>query len=431
MNKKTLRPNVLVIFTDQQRWDTVGIHGNELDVTPNFDRLAKAGSFVPNSFTPQPVCGPARSILQTGCYPTKTGCFRNDIPLPNNQETIAHHFGRSGYDTAYIGKWHLASSEPVVRAEQGGYDYWLASNILEFTSWPYKTTVYDKEMRAHDLPGYRVDALTDATIRYLDQERSNPFFLFLSFLEPHHQNQHDNYPAPVGYEKRLAKKNVSFPPDLDTFGGTTKEHYFGYMSMVQRIDEALGRIVEALISLDELDNTIILFTSDHGCHFKTRNSEYKRSCHEASIRIPTMFYGPGFNNGEAISRNCSLIDFPPTLLHAAGIDIPEYMQGHSLLHTEKEHDDIFIQISESQVGRALRYKKWKYCVAAPDLDPYVNSCSEFYRETHLYDLENDPWELNNLVSSESHGEIRKFLAHRLIQRMEEAGEKAPSIEQCL
>ncbi|WP_424990597.1 sulfatase-like hydrolase/transferase [Fluviibacterium sp. S390] len=422
------KPNVLVFFTDQQRWDTVGVHGNGLDVTPNFDRLAKAGCFVPNSFTAQPVCGPARSIFQTGRYPTATGCYRNDIPLPDGEQTLAHYFGAAGYDTAYIGKWHLAEGEPVQKPQQGGYKYWLASNILEFTSWPYQTTLYDSDGNPHDLPGYRVDALTDAAIRYLAEPRDDPFFMFLSFLEPHHQNQHDSYPAPVGYEERLAARAVSYPPDLGTLGGTTKEHYHGYMGMVARLDEALGRVVDALISLDQLDNTIILFTSDHGCHFKTRNSEYKRSCHEASIRVPTMFHGPGFDKQTPITRNCSLADLPPTLLDAAGIEVPQSMQGHSLLQPMDGANDIFIQISESQVGRALRHGQWKYCVSADHLNPFEHAGSDRYRETHLYDLDSDPWELTNLVASADHKDVRASLAARLTARMVEVGELPPRIE---
>ncbi|WP_108485100.1 sulfatase-like hydrolase/transferase [Oceaniglobus ichthyenteri] len=422
------KPNVLVFFTDQQRWDSVGMHGNGLDVTPNFDRLARAGRFVPNSFTAQPVCGPARSMFQTGKYPTTTGCFRNDIPLPAGEKTLAHHFGAAGYHTAYIGKWHLASQEPVPRDQQGGYDYWLGANILEFTSFAYQTRLFDRDGEPHDLPGYRVDALTDAAIRHLAEPRDDPFFMFLSFLEPHHQNQDDSYPAPVGYEERLAKRATVYPPDLDTLKGNAKQHYHGYMGMIARLDEALGRIVDALISLGQLDNTIILFTSDHGCHFRTRNAEYKRSCHEASIRVPTLFHGPGFNDGTAISRICSLVDLPPTLLHAAGIEVPDDMQGTSLLAEKSGPDDMFVQISESQVARALRHGKWKYCISADHLDPFAHAGSDRYRESELYDLEADPGELNNLIAVPSHSDTRAMLAKRLVERMVEAGETAPRID---
>src|SRR5689334_13385268 len=106
--KRAERPNVIVFFTDQQRWDTTGVHGNPLDLTPNFDAMAQRGTHVAAAFTPQPVCGPARSVLQTGMYATETGCFRNGIPLPADVPTLGKAFQDAGYATGYIGKWHLA-----------------------------------------------------------------------------------------------------------------------------------------------------------------------------------------------------------------------------------------------------------------------------------------------------------------------------------
>ncbi len=102
------QPNVIVFFTDQQRWDTTGVHGNPLDLTPNFDRMARRGTHFAHTFTPQPVCGPARSCFQTGQYATQTGCWKNGIPLRPDARTLAHHFNDAGYETGYIGKWHLA-----------------------------------------------------------------------------------------------------------------------------------------------------------------------------------------------------------------------------------------------------------------------------------------------------------------------------------
>ena len=176
----TSKPNIIVFFTDQQRWDTAGIHGNPLDLTPNFDHLARAGTDAHHSYTCQPVCGPARACLQTGLYATETGCFRNGIPLSPDRKTLAHHFNEAGYDTAYIGKWHLADGEhgPVAPAQRGGYDYWLASNLLEFTSDAYDMVMYDGDGQARKLPGYRVDAQTDAAIRYIDSHQEDPFFSF-------------------------------------------------------------------------------------------------------------------------------------------------------------------------------------------------------------------------------------------------------------
>lgn len=424
----TSRPNVIVFFTDQQRWDTVGAHGNRMGATPNFDRLAKTGMLVKNSFTCQPVCGPARSILQTGKYPTTTGCYRNSIALPRSEKTLAHHFAAAGYDTAYIGKWHLADNEPVPVEERGGYEQWLASNILEFTSYAYDTVMYDNDNQPVRLPGYRVDALTDAAIRFLDQPHEKPFFLFVSYLEPHHQNQTDDYPAPAGYEDRMRERLV-MPEDLVALGGTSAKQFPGYMGQVAKIDEAYGRLHDALTSLGRSEDTVVMFTSDHGNHFKTRNAEYKRSCHEASIRVPTLFTGPGLDGRGAHDGMASLIDLPATLLDLAGIPVPEAMQGTSLLRVEpKETDDVFIQVSEDHVGRALRTRRWKYEVIARDADGWDDMNAAAYSEAHLYDLAADPHELTNLAASPDHAEIRAELRERLLARMAAAGEAIPRID---
>lgn len=423
-------PNVIFFFTDQQRWDTTGVHGCPLGLTPHFDRIAREGTHLYHSFTCQPVCGPARSSLQTGMYATNTECWRNGIALDPKHETLAHMFSRAGYDTGYIGKWHLAPDDPVEEVFRGGYQYWLGANTLEFTSDAYDTVVYDNDNQPVKLPGYRVDALTDAAIRYVDQHRENPFFLFISFLEPHFQNTRDDYPAPNGYTEPYVGRWL--PPDLAALGGTAHQHTPGYFGMVKRLDEALGRLMDALKSLDLTDDTIVVFTSDHGNHFKTRNNEYKRSCHESSIRIPTAIYGPGFMRGGQIRALTSLIDLPPTILGAAGLPIPESMEGNSLMplidhRSEDWQDDIFLQISESQVGRCVRTQRWKYSVAADDVDGNVHSEADCYREEFLFDLIADPYELNNLIGYPSHQLVCEVMRERLLKRIKQVEGKTPVI----
>ncbi|MBB6733626.1 sulfatase-like hydrolase/transferase [Cohnella zeiphila] len=430
MAKRASQPNVIVFFTDQQRWDTTGAHGNPLGLTPNFDRMAAGGTHLYHSFTCQPVCGPARSVFQSGLYPTTTGCYRNKIPLPDGTKTLAHYFREAGYKTGYIGKWHLADENPVTERGRGGYEYWLAANALEMTSDSYDAVVFDNDNELVKLPGYRVDALTDAAIRFIDAEQEQPFFLFLSFLEPHHQNHRDDYPSPDVYRDSYTGRWT--PPDLAALGGTSAQHLGGYYGMVKRLDEALGRLFDAVKSLGLADDTIILFTSDHGCHFKTRNSEYKRSCHESSIRVPTAAIGPGFNSRGQIRELVSLIDLAPTLLDAAGIPVPDVMQGRSILpllrrETKEWPDDVYIQISEAQVGRAIRTSRWKYSVSSPD--PIRDSpSSDVYHEEYLYDLQADPYELTNLIGFESHQEVTAALRERLLRRMAEAGERPARIE---
>ena len=431
--KPSFPPNIIVFFTDQQRWDSTGMHGNPLDLTPNFDRMARQGTHLHTTVTCQPVCGPARSCLQTGMYATNTGSYRNGIPLRQDLKTLAHCFQEGGYDTGYIGKWHLADNRYRGAAppeQRGGYDYWLASNLLEFTSDSYDLVMFDNDMQRVKLPGYRVDAQTDAAIRYIDGHQENPFFLFISYIEPHHQNHLDDYPPPDGYRERYAGRWT--PPDLAALGGSSQQHLGGYWGQIKRLDETLGRMMDALKSLDMLENTVILYTTDHGNHFKTRNSEYKRSCHEASVRLPTALIGPGFSGGGEIREIVSLVDLPPTLLDAAGLPIPEQMEGRSVLPlvNRTAHDwpqEAFIQISESQVGRAVRTHRWKYGVTAPEKSGWETPGSDEYVEQYLYDLEYDPYELTNLIGWESHRQTCDVLKERLIRRMVAAGEDAPVI----
>ncbi len=429
--KRADRPNVVVFFTDQQRWDTMGLHGNPLELTPNLDRMAQRGTHLFFCFTCQPVCAPARACLQTGQYQNRHGVWRNGIPLPEDMQTLAHHFRAAGYATGYIGKWHLAAQEPVSAPRRGGYEFWLAANALEHTSEPHRTIVYDNDNQPVFLPGYRVDALTDAAIRYVHTHQDDPFYLFISYLEPHQQNHLDDYPPPDGYRERYTGRWM--PPDLAALGGSAHRHLGGYYGMVKRLDEALGRLLDALRSLELLDDTIVLFTSDHGNHFRTRNAEYKRSCHEASIRIPAALQGPGFDGGGQVRQLVSLIDLPPTLLDAAGLPVPPEMQGRSILPLLRGReaawpDDVFIQISEAQVGRAVRTRRWKYGVTAPEKHGGRDPGSERYVEEYLYDLEADPYELQNLIGLQSHQEVAAVLRERLIRRMVEAGEPAPEIE---
>ena len=156
-------PNIVFYFADQQRWDTLGCYGQKLDVTPNLDKLAAQGVRFENAFTCQPVCGPARACLQSGRYPTQIGCHRNAQALPENITTLADCFSQAGYETAYVGKWHLASNRSSYTApvdqenyetraipeeRRGGYkDFWMAADVLEATSHGYDGYVFDKEGR--------------------------------------------------------------------------------------------------------------------------------------------------------------------------------------------------------------------------------------------------------------------------------------------
>lgn len=412
------KKNVVVFFTDQQRWDSTGVHGNPLGLTPNFDRIAKSGTHCFNAYTCQPVCGPARASLQTGLYATNAGVPTNGPVLKDGCRTLGEYFSEAGYHTGYIGKWHLGTvADRVAPEHRRGYQYWLASNAMEHTSDAYFTVMYDNDGNPVELPGYRVDAVADAGIRYIQEHKQAPFLLMMSFIEPHFQNHRDDYPAPIGYEEQYRGRWT--PPDLqDLPGGTAGRHLGGYWGMCKRLDEAYGRVLDALISLGLDDDTIVVFTTDHACHFKTRNGEYKRSCHESSTRIPMAFSGGEFNGGGEIRDLVSLVDVPPTLLDAAGLDVPDVMEGHSLMplvrrQTADRPAEIFIQISEDIAGRAIRYGRWKYSVRHIHDEDRGKSSPTQYKEDFLYDLHADPYELDNRIGFTSLATVTADLRMRL------------------
>lgn len=432
------RPNVVIFFTDQQRWDSSGLHGNPLNLTPHFDRFAQAHTHVAQSFTCQPVCGPARACLQTGQYATTNGVYDNSYSLPKDRPLLAEQFRDAGYRTGYIGKWHLANDSdehgPVAAEDRGGYQDWLAANILEFTSMPYDCVLYDEAGKPRKLPGYRSDACVDAAIRYVDEHQDEPFFLMLSVIEPHHQNALYDYTPPDGYREPYTDRWT--PPDLRALEGTADQHLGGYWGAIKRVDEGFGRFMDALQSFGLDENTIVLFTSDHGCHFETRPGMDKRTWHESSARVPTAVMGPGFEGGGRVKELVSLVDLPATLLDAAGLDVPDTFQGRSimpLLRGEKEAkeawpDEAFIQpISNMVVARAVRTRRWKYAVRADGGLQEVGYSPDSYQEAELYDLKYDPYELSNLAGMKSHDRVCEVLRERLLHRMREVGEAEPTI----
>lgn len=436
-----MKPNIIVFFTDQQRWDTLGLNGCKAGLTPNFDRLARQGTFFKHGVTVQPVCGPTRSVLQTGQYATTTGCYANGIDLECDSPKLAELFNDAGYRTAYFGKWHLSDStgtKAVPKHKRGGYQDWLGANTVETTSGPYSARLWDNDDNEVQLPGYRVDAQTDAMIRYLSEraaeaeDKRQPFLLFHSYIEPHHQNTDDSYPPPRGYEEMF--RDVPLPPDLQKLTGTAPEHWAGYCGMIKRLDEALGRTMDALESLGMLENTIVAFISDHGCHFKTRNSEYKRSGHESSVRVPFAIWGPKWNGGGERLEAASLVDLMPSLLDSAGIAIPDSVEGRSLLPLTRNDNEgwpqeTFIQTGDNFMapGRVIRTNRWKYIVMASE--EYTNKPNApVYVEDALYDLQTDPYELANLVSRDSHAPVREEMRRRMLDYIQRIEGQQPDIQ---
>lgn len=444
------KPNIILYFSDQQRWDTLGCYGQKLSISPCLDELARNGVLYEQAYTPQPVCGPFRAMLQTGLYPTQTGCFRNNVALPFHRKTLADRFHQAGYDTAYVGKWHLASdgeleSKPAIDYQcsaipperRGGYrGFWRASDLLEFTSHGYDGYVFDEHMNRVDFTGYRVDCITDFALEYLQTApRKQPFFLTISHIEPHHQNDHNHYEGPKGSRERFS--DFELPGDLAVLKGNAYEEYPNYLGACRSLDDNLQRIVDTLKAQNLYENTIIVYVSDHGSHFRTRNQDehlngfddYKRSCHDACLHVPLVIAGGGMKKRGRVKELVSVISLPKTLLAMAGVDAGDDMAGENLLDLAdnvppERKNQIFAQISESRVGRCLRTPDYKYAVYAPNLHGGQHMESELYHTDYLYDLNHDPHELNNLATDAAYAAVRAELAEELKKEMIQAGENS-------
>ena len=445
--------NIIFYFTDQQRADTCGCFGQPLNITPNLDRLASEGVKFDYAFSPQPVCGPCRALFQTGKYPTETGCFRNNVMLPGNIKTLADYIEEAGYETAYIGKWHLASDGELEKPPKidhtitaipqelrGGYTgFWRTADVLEFTSHGYDGYVFDENNNRIDFKGYRADCITDLALDFFDErDTEKPFFMTISHIEPHHQNDRKHYEGPEGSKEKF--KDYILPEDLKALKGDAEIEYPDYLGACENLDKNLGKLVEKLKEKNLYDNTIIIFASDHGSHFKTRNrdshlngyDDYKRSCHDACLRVPLVIAGGLYKGGVAVEELVSTESLPKTILAIAGVDVGDAMIGENLLNVVEKKDkerpnQIFAQISESRVGRCVRTPRYTYSIYAPGVNGGEAASSDVYADDFLYDMEKDPYQLNNVVDNPDYADVKADMRKRLLDWIEKAEGKRPVI----
>lgn len=439
------RPNVLMICADQFRADFIGASNeNPTTRTPHLDALAQRGTNFRKAMSNQPLCSPSRASFLTSRYATEVGVWKLGLELDHSVPTIASAFRQNGYTAAFIGKWHVSATElpggehqlgwiPPGPSRGGFDDLWEGANVPEIVSHPYYGNYWNdagEDIGFKD--EYRVDFLTDRAVGFLEQKHDKPWFLFLSQLEPHQQNDVDEFVPPTRYEKTFNDPHV--PPDLLNLPGNWQSHLPGYYGCVEAIDDCVGRLVDTLQKTGQLENTVILFFSDHGNTFRTRMGEYKRSPHDSSIRVPFVAAGPGFDRAQVVDELVSLLDLAPTLLDAAGMTPPSEMKGRSVLPLANDSkarsqwdSTVYIQISASMCGRALRTPDWSYSVYDPTVDGEKASHSTNYTEFALYSISGDPAELTNLIGRPQYKEISAKLRAELQRRIVSAGEPAATI----
>ncbi len=439
------KPNVLMICADQFRADFVGASRENPSVkTPNIDALTARGVNFRQCVTNQPLCSPSRASFMTGRYATETAVWKLGLELDHSLPTIATEFRRNGYTSNFMGKWHVSQTELDNGEKQMGWippgpsrggfdDLWEGANVLELVSHPYEGSYWDNDGKNIGFKDeYRVDFIANRGVQFIEQEHDKPWLLFLSQLEPHHQNDVDAFIPPKRYESSYVDPYI--PEDLRNLPGNWRSRIPGYYGCVQAIDDCVGTLVAALEKTGQLDSTIILFFSDHGCTFRTRLGEYKRSPHESSIRVPFVIAGPGFDQSTVIDEVVSLLDLTPTLLNGAGIQLPASMRGKPLKVLAEDSKSrrtwdstAYFQISQSICGRGIRTRDWCYCAFDPAVKNGQAKYGTRYQDFALYSIAGDPAEMVNLVGRPEYKEIADQLRKELQKRIVAAGEPETTI----
>lgn len=467
------RPNILMICADQFRADFVGVnHENPSARTPNLDKLAARGVNFRQCVVNQPLCSPSRASFLTSRYASETGVWRLGPELDHSLPTIATVLRSNGYATHFMGKWHVSQTNLPGGKKQlgwippgpsrGGFDdLWEGANVTELTSHPYAGNYWaDDGTNIGFNNEYRVDFIAKRGVSFIEQKHDKPWLLFLSQLEPHQQNDIDAFVPPLRYAddfswrvyrsqlSALQQKDLDalvhsqtpdysnpyIPRDLRNLPGNWRSHISGYYGSTQAIDDCVGSLVAALERTNQIDRTIIVFFSDHGCTFRTRLGEYKRSPHDSSLRVPFIIAGPGFNRGTVIDDVVSLLDLTPTLIDGAGIQPPSSMRGHTLRPLVRDpkaretwDSTAYFQISQSICGRGIRTWDWCYCAFDPSVPRGEAKYGSKYQDFALYSISGDPAELVNLVGREEYRQVADKLRQELEKRIVAAGEPEISI----
>ena len=433
-------PNVLMICADQFRADFMGASRENPSVqTRHIDALAARGVNFRQCISNQPLCSPSRASFLTGRYATETSVWKLGNELDHSLPTLATEFRRNGYTANFMGKWHISQTELEGSRKQMGWippgpsrggfdDLWEGANVLELVSHPYEGSYWDNEGRNIGFKDeYRVDFITHRAVGFIEQTHNKPWLLFLSQLEPHQQNDVDAFVPPKRYEGSYADPFI--PGDLRNLPGNWRSRIPGYYGCVQAIDDCVGALVSALDRTGQLENTILLFFSDHGCTFRTRLGEYKRSPHDSSLRVPFVIAGPGFDQSIVVDEVVSLLDLTPTLLDAAGIRPPSSMRGKPLKPLARDPEArsawdsaAYFQISQSICGRGIRTREWCYCAFDPTVQHGEAEYGTHYQDFALYSIAGDPAELVNLVGRPEYKDIADQLREELQKQIVAAGE---------
>ncbi len=417
------KPNVVYILTDQWRAKATGYNGDANAITPNIDRLAGESVNFANAIGTSPVCTPARAALLTGRFPTTTGMFMNDIPLSPDEKSIGKAFKAGGYDTAYIGKWHVdghgrASYIPPERRQ--GFAYW---KVLECTHDYQHSEYYDGEdKQIKTWSGYDAYAQTEDACAYIKAHKDDPFLLILSLGPPHFP--HDN--APKELQEAFSPEAVTFSPNVvfddDEFEQFTRKEAAGYYAHIAALDRCVADVVEALKVNGLEEDTILVFASDHGEMMGSHHHRpYKKQIFwDESCRVPYLLRYPRLTAGlqnHKVMTPLGTVDIMPTLLSLCGLQVPDAVEGDDLSACVREQveieDHVALYMSVSPFS-GNNHRDPAYRAIRTSRHTFVRTSEEVY---YLFDDVNDPYQLNNLAERAEAADLRKELERQLTRQL--------------
>jgi N-acetylglucosamine-6-sulfatase len=429
------KPNMIVIFVDELRWDGLSITGHPFAETPHIDRLAREGMLMENSFVVTPLCGPSRGSLMTGQYAHTNGSYKNQAPKGHTKllKTYPMLFQEAGYKTGFMGKW--TTGRNADKTVHPGFDRWFCSGVNR----DYKMDpVVNVDGEWIQYKGHATDIDSAETVRFIRENKDKPFNISLW-----HRSVHTSY-ADEGLmaaernrelyrnqpiERRLsAQPGFVVQPSLKGFAQRppTDEDIRNIARMTVDIDDGVGEIYRALEEEGILDKTMIIFLGDNGFFFGEHGLTEKRLAYEEAIRVPFIVrYPPLIQAGSTSEVEVLNIDIAPTLLALAGIPIPDEMQGQDFLpvfqggQLEEPRSSLLFEFwSETDLPgqscwwKAVRTDEWKY----------VHYYKEpFYDE--LYNLKEDPYEMTNLIKDNGHAWIVKRMETELNRLMAKYDDK--------
>ena len=453
---KPPRANLLYVLADQLGLSACGYAGDKLARTPNIDRLAGEGTDFRNAVSGHPVCAPYRASLFTSKYTTSNGMVINELRLSPEHECLGHVLTRSGYRTGYIGKWHLWANQlgnhgadrnafiPPGPYRLGFDGYWAAYNFHHVYHDAYYYTDAPKKLPYGPKGTYEPDAQTDMALSFLKQAagKDQPFALVVSYGTPHDPWSPSNVPRKYLdlFRKTDFPAGKSFSTRSDPYGDgwarlpkgfnldTVNAWKRGYYAMTANLDWNVGRLLAGLKKAGLADNTIVVFTSDHGEMFGAHGRRAKNIFYDEAVRIPFLVRWPGrVPAGRDADACLNTVDIMPTLLGLLGLAVPKSAEGMNLAHCAlgkpgPEPEAAMLQCTGTTAAwrdghewRGLRDKRFTYAVYRRD------------RSELLFDNQADPAQMKNLINDPQFASHAQRLRDLLKRKMKEIGD---TFERC-